>query len=328
MARQPEEQIRYTECFVAFIDLLGFKSLVKESEDDPAMIATLVSALNRIVVDTPQYTHTRARRDEHEELVGYDTCVLQTRPFSDCICLFAPTSAGRLSWLLSSIRYVHDRMLELGVCVRGAVTIGGMYWDPSWGADVPELQRKLRDQQFRTFGQQPPQEEPNEQPDSNVLYEASTTGFPITLGPALVEAYELERDVAVYPRVIASDGLKQYLETEGSAPAFPLASPSPSKCKLPVNNFFRTHCDGCFFVDLLHPDIDRNDTERIVRTTGDDGSVTMRWERRGNTHAEVLANVHRLVESSLSRRDCPKKIRAKYEWLRSYADSAAGDGSS
>lgn len=309
----------YTECFAAFIDLLGFRSLVKASEQNAETVATLVAALNRIGLETPSPTHLKARHSANGEIAGYDTWVVQVRPFSDCVCLFIPTEGGRLPWLLNSIRYIHDRMLELGGCIRGAVTIGGMYWERSWGSAMPTVQRQLRDWQFRVFGQEPP-EEPAERTESDVLYEAGKAGFPITLGPALVEAYELERDVAIYPRVIASNKLRSWLNEHGNDSAFPLTLPtSGAKAQLPLSGFFRTGDDALPFLDLLHPDCARNDTERIVRTIEDDAAQVLRWERSGQTHKDVMANVDRVVQLALNQPDCPEKIRVKYEWLRSYA---------
>lgn len=321
MANQPAQKVEYTECFVAFIDLWGFKKLVQASEKEPQTLATLVSALNRIALDAPQSTHTKAQRDEEGQLVGYRTWVLQVRPFSDCICLFIPTAAGRLPWLLSSIRYIHDRMLELGVCVRGAVTIGGMFWDDSWGAIPPEIQKQLRDQQFRRFGQSPPEEMPK-QDDPRLVYAAGAQGFPITLGPGLVEAYGLESGKAGYPRVIASESLQKYLLQHGGERAFPLTSPSPEDSGIPIRTFFRTDTDGIQFLDVLHAKVARQDTERITREQHPDGTTTWRWEQKTTSGQEIARLARALAEKALME-PLPDEIKAKYERLRDYAAQAA-----
>lgn len=321
MAEKSVQGIEYTECFVAFIDLWGFKDLVEQSEKNPAMLATLVSALNRIALDTQQSVHTKAQRDEKGKLVGYRTWVLQVRPFSDCICLFIPTATGYLPWLLRSIRSIHDRMMELGVCIRGAVTIGGMLWEESWGATPPEIQRQLRDQQFRKFGQSPP-EEMLKQDDSRIVYEAGSHGFPITLGPGLVEAYGLESGKAVYPRVIASESLLEYLSQHGEERAFPFTSPSPEDSDIPIRVFFRTDADGIHFLDLLHEKVDRQYTTRIVREDDPSGTA-WRWEYQTISRGEVARLARTLAEKTLMQ-PLPEKIRVKYEWLRAYA-SQAGD---
>jgi hypothetical protein len=323
MSQIPQDSPQYTECFVAFIDILGFRTLVKDSERDPELIATLVTALNRIALDTPQATFTKAQRDEAGQLEGYNTWVLQVRPFSDCICLFLPRVAGRLSWLLSSIRYIHDRMLELGVCIRGAVTIGGMYWEDTWGEEPPGLQNELRTEHFKAFGQSPPPATTQEV-DPGVVYQADAGGFPITLGPGLVEAYELETKRAVYPRVIASESLHEYLDQHGGERAFPLTSPSPEDSGIPIRTFFRTDTDDIQFLDLLHPKVARQDTERITREQDSDGTTTWRWEQKTASGHEIARLASALAEKAL-KQPLSDEIRAKYEWLRSYA-SQAGDG--
>ena len=321
MTQQQSKEAQYTECFVAFIDLLGFKDLVKKSETDPAMIATLAKALNRIALDTPQSTHAKVQRDQAGQPVGYKTCVLQVRPFSDCVCLFVPTAAERLPWLLRSVRYIHDRMLELGICIRGAITIGWMYWDDTWGATPPALHEKLCNQQFN--GQSPSQTN-SQNNQSDVLYQADAGGFPITFGPALVEAYTLEQEKARYPRVIASANLVQYLRKNGSAPAFPLTAPSSADSGIPVSEFFRRDSDDVRFLDLLHEKIERKDTERITQEVNADGTKTWRWEHRTTSWSDVVRLAKELADSKLEELE---RVHEKYVWLKSYAAESAGNQS-
>lgn len=312
----------YTECFLAFVDALGFRTFVNKSEGQPEKIAVLVKALTRIGGGIPVSTHLKAQNDEESQ---YGTHVLQVRPFSDCVCLFVPVATNRLPYLLRSVRYIHDRMLELGVCIRGAITVGGMHWDRSWGSTVPELHRKLRDHLFLMFGQQPPRDESENSPDPSVLYETDVTSFPITLGPALVTAEKLEREYAHNPRVIASDEFAHWLEEHGSESAFPLA-----KSQHPIKAFFRTlaNDDGRQFFDVLHPDIVRNDTERIVQTTEADGRTTIHWERSTRGCADVMADIDRLIEKTLSCAGCADDVRLKYEWLKSYVAEVRAEHSS
>ena len=311
------KKLDYRECFVAFIDILGFKEFVKESQNNPETVAILVNALNRIALDTPQSTHTKARRDDEGKFLGYDTSVLQVRPFSDCVCLFIPVAPKKLAWLLRSVRYIHDRMLELGVCIRGAITIGGMYWDDVWGAKSSEIQKELANQQFKMVGQVPPQTETAES-SSDVLYEADAGGFPITLGPGLVNAYSLETSAAVYPRVIAGSSLTEYLQNNEAEKAFPLTGPSPEDSRIPLNTFFRQSEDGLLFLDLLHSNIDRQDTERIIRQSNSDGPPTWRWERKISSHSDIVTLAHDLATKQLSE-NLPDSVKAKYGWLKNYA---------
>jgi len=88
-------------------------------------------------------------------------------------------------------------------------------------------------------------------------------------------------------------------------------------------DFIRTDADGLQFLDLLHPEITRNDTERIVRQPTNDGTFSINWERDGSTHQSVMRNVHTLIGEAVAHAGYPEKIRAKYEWLQTYADTCA-----
>ncbi|HNO77157.1 MAG TPA: hypothetical protein PKN33_03770 [Phycisphaerae bacterium] len=318
------EQMQYTECFVAFIDVLGFKSLVKDSQSNPETIATLVRALNRIALDTPQSTFTKAKRDSAGNLLGYDTWVLQVRPFSDSICLFIPAASGRLARLLRSVRYIHDRMLELSVCIRGAITIGGMYWDDTWGKTLSKLQEELRDRQFKAFGQIPPQSSSRESP-TDIVYQEGMSGFPVTLGPGLIEAYELESTKAIYPRVIASDSLVQYLDANGTSEAFPFTSPATDGSTISIRESFREDTDSIRFLDVLHEHIDRQDTERITRGTNSDGTAVWTWEHRTRSRSDIVALMHALADKRLSE-DLSEAVHDKYKWLKNFASASPNVG--
>jgi hypothetical protein len=236
--------------------------------------------------------------------------------------LFIPTDANRLSWLLAAIRYIHDRMLELGICVRGAVTIGAMYWDKSWGARPSELHAGLIAGQFRKFGQVPPDlSSPTDDPA--VAYDAKALGFPITLGPGLVEAYGLESNRAKHPRVIASESLREYLKHHGDESSTSLTSPTPADSLIPISTFFRTDGDGEVFFDVLHPSIDRNDTERITHKLDHNNLRILEWERRDRTHDQILTLASEVAGVQMAK-SLPEKVRESYEWLQGYVTCTRG----
>jgi hypothetical protein len=141
----------------------------------------------------------------------------------------------------------------------------------------------------------------------------------VTLGPGLIEAYRLESDCAIYPRILISDSLHRHVAEAqiGCTPFGPYQPPDR-----PLIDFIRTDADGLRFLDLLHPEITRNDTEQIVRKSVGDG-FSIHWERDGNSHQTVLRNVQTLIDDALAKTNLPEKIRAKYEWLRTYAGVGA-----
>lgn len=293
MVRQNQNRIQYTECFIAYIDILGFKDSVRRSIHKPLLRTRLTRAVNFMAEPS-----SGAKTSRHQDTDGNwieRHWRIQTRAFSDTVVIFMPKESGSITQMLFMIRHLHDRMLELKLCMRGAVTIGGMYWNDEWS--------------------NPPREDPNYRP---VLYERGRNqNFPVTIGPGLIDAYNLESECAVYPRVLISRNLYEYAD-QLRITCSPFGPYQPPERLL--TDFFRTDADGLHFLDLLHPDITRSDTERIVRSGGDGEPFTIRWERDGNTHHTVMGHVRDLIASSLNQRNCPEKVRAKYEWLRTYAD--------
>lgn len=293
MTGQHQGEFEYTECFIAFIDILGFKDAVIRSISDANVRKKITRATNFMAEPS---SGTKSSRNQNPDGSWEEkSWRIQTRAFSDTVVIFMPQETGSISQLLFMVRYLHDRMLGLELTMRGAVTIGGMYWNDAWSATSPN----------------------NLANDNNpVLYERDRDqDHLITLGPGLIEAYALESECAIYPRILVGRKLVDYVEQKhiGCTPLGPYQPPDRS-----LMEFIRVDADGLHFLDLLHPEITRNDTERIVRKEGNGGQFTIQWERDGNTHRTVMRNVEALISSWLDRRDCPDKIRAKYEWLRTY----------
>jgi hypothetical protein len=160
MAREHNEENGYTECFIAYIDILGFKELVRLSMKSHSSLLALTQALSAVAA-LPSGTKATW---PHQRKFS-----VQTRPFSDSMVIFMPREPGGLAQVLFMIRYLHDRMLELDLCIRGAVAMGGMYWNKDWSN--PAACRPLTD----NVGQVP-------------NLGGNTHGLPITLGPGLIDA--------------------------------------------------------------------------------------------------------------------------------------------
>lgn len=292
MAKQQEESIEYTNCFIAFIDILGFAEAVRRSVDEPELLKKLARATN-FMADMPSGTKTSRRPNADGIVTEREWCV-QTRAFSDTVVIFMPTETGSISQMLFMVRYLHDRMLELKLCMRGAVTIGGMYWNDVWSNGQRGRHAHRGD----------------------LLYQRGGLDFPVTLGPGVIEAHHLESNCAIHPRILISDSLHHYI-TQKQTRCAPFGPHQPPDRLLA--DFIRTDDDGRRFLDLLHPDITRNDTEQVVRRAVDGGQFTIHWERDRNSHASVMAAATDLIDSWLRQKDCSEKIKAKYEWLKSYA---------
>lgn len=314
----------YTECYVAFLDILGFKELVRRSEDSSGLRGFLVRALKEVASLSPTQ-HSKREVTYHKD--GAITAsptkdwATQIRAFSDNVAIFIPVETDGLTDVLCKIRYLHDRLFELRCCVRGAVTIGGMYWDDSWcSSSSGEETRNVTEAVFAS---------------SETLYdrERPSNEF-ITLGPGLVEAYKLESEVAIYPRVIFSPALMAHINAMSktkpdnaaqgihkAAHAVFLCSSGPENAGRCITDFIREDSDGVPFLDLFHKDIDRSDTQRIEREVLEDGRTCTRWIRDNMTHDQFMNHARAAIEELL-KEPCPDKVRAKYLWLANYFNSA------
>ena len=282
-----EHTTAFTECYVAFLDILGMKALVGRSAKDTEVYRNLQTALQEAK------NLSTFRRDQRNIATG-DTrsWSLQVQAFSDSVTLFIPTESGMLSWLLASMRRLHDRLIRLDVCLRGAITIGGMHWDSNWST---------------VRADQTPQEE-GLGPDIT----------PVAFGPGLITAYELEQGCAVYPRVIVSGDLCDHMESlrGGRDRPFPLAESGR------LSDFVRQDFDGLWHFDVLHRGINRRDVIRQVKEADEQGRPIVRNEFDDTSYEDRLTEVGRFIARNLEAR--PKEpILAKYQWFARYFNEKA-----
>lgn len=163
-----------TECYVAFLDLMGVRNLVKEATEDVDLCSKVVAALEE-TKNISSFFH------EKREVATGDVTrwTLQVQAFSDCVVMFVPTECQMLAWLLASIRRLHDRLVRLNIPIRGGITIGEMHWDKRWDNQHDDESMKVA---------------------------------PVAFGPGLVAAYDLENATAVYPRILISSALLDHVE--------------------------------------------------------------------------------------------------------------------
>ncbi|MCR9119040.1 MAG: hypothetical protein NXI22_19080 [bacterium] len=265
------EKQGFTECYVAFLDLMGVRNLVKACEKDDRLYGNVITAL----LETKNISSFHRQTQDLE--TGLTTrWMLQVQAFSDCVVLFIPTESQMLSWLLASIRRLHDRLLRLGIPLRGGVTIGGMHW-LSHGYD--------------------------DNPEHNEINEAV-----VAFGPGLVSGYDLENGVAVYPRILISDGLFDDI-CEKKANGFPFGKDN-------LRNYCRQDTDGLRHLDVLHPDANRQDAEPTVKGVDEKGAfVTYSYD--DTPYDEWLSEVRGFIEKNLNAVK-GEKLQSKYRWLARY----------
>ena len=192
----------YQKCFVAFLDILGFKRQVLESQHRTEKIKILVDSL-KLCGGFPSGGKKVVQGSVEKRVVD-----IRSRFFSDSLLFFLKESPQDLAQLFFAIRYLQDRLWEQKICLRGAVTIHDMYW----------LLKK----------------------ENN-----------IALGPGLIEAYNLESESAVFPRIVVSDTLSRYIERENcTAEPFGMTDQLRAFIRRDDN-------DGVQFLDLLNRDVTR-----------------------------------------------------------------------
>jgi hypothetical protein len=126
-------------------------------------------------------------------------------------------------------------------------------------------------------------------------------------GPVLAEAYRLESEVAVYPRVVLSDDMVNWLRAIGPRPC-------PSDMETRVTLDLRDDCldsvmkdgDGVFAIDYLKP--------KMFKVLGEPTEVV-------RTICAMKKFVDKMVETH---RDNPK-VLAKYGWVSDYMTSRIKD---
>jgi hypothetical protein len=275
------------ECFVAFLDILGMSKLVEPADDAPEKIEQIAETLRLIAQLRSSAVTWRTTIVETGE-VKETTWETQIRTFSDCVAIFVPVASGRLNDLLNLSIFFHDSLLSKGFPVRGAITVGKMYWDQRWCV-------KLAD--------------------------ATTASNPrITFGPGLVEAYELENKVAIYPRIIASPSLVKLLQENLEAP-LDVQCYDPSVITQSVAEqlftygdimkLLRSDFDGIVHVDVLS--ISSRIAHRRFRDETDKDNLSI----HAVLEQDYLAAIREPIAGLQSSTKVPA-VRAKLIWLAKY----------
>lgn len=119
-ADQPTSK-EYSECYVSFIDILGFKETVKGSCDNQAQLANIVNALNiNVQALTQNYiTEIAPSTTDFNEKINN---------FSDSFVVSIPNSGiDSLGLALYSTFHICKELIEAGFASRGGITLGKLY---------------------------------------------------------------------------------------------------------------------------------------------------------------------------------------------------------
>ncbi len=169
-----EQEVKYEERLVAFIDILGFKEIVKQSENDLSKVELIYSVLNYLKnweitekwdLKLVEIEEDAQKRDvENFDIRGKTN----STSFSDSIVVSVKVDNNvneMTSTLIVNLAYIGAVLFEKGILIRGGLTIG------------------------------------------NLVHNDNGTVF----GQGLIDAYQLESNYAKYPRIILSDKLLKKL---------------------------------------------------------------------------------------------------------------------
>lgn len=119
--RKYRESLVYETRFVAFLDVLGWKEAIRKSEGDPEFVKQLGIGLSTFS------SFVQSQNQMREHLTGEAPLGdLRVSQFSDCLLLSATPDHRGLDQLTSSVRHLTWSALQLGLLVRGAITIGDL----------------------------------------------------------------------------------------------------------------------------------------------------------------------------------------------------------
>jgi hypothetical protein len=119
------KEVRYSPRMVAYVDVLGFRNMVRESEQDPSSIRKIWDIL-QVTRDQVMQMNSVGHRGQHEAT----PLELQSVMFSDTVVMTQSTSGHSCAGaLLDWVDVLQTTLLEHGVFVRGAIAAGGMHVD-------------------------------------------------------------------------------------------------------------------------------------------------------------------------------------------------------
>jgi hypothetical protein len=248
MSTTSEKPEAFEERFVAFIDILGFTSLVARMEMEPQLFTALrddLELIERQIHDLQEHRrlHNRSNVGRHASFLPHSD--LEASAFSDCY-LISDTTVWQV---VVAVQALACRLLKRGVLTRGGIVQGKAYHREA-----------------------------------------------VVFGPAVIEAYLIERDVAKYPRIIVTEGVREEILLD------PLISDRP---------LLRQDIDGCWFVNVLTPPVIK---WRIV--------IAEHEEEDAQTY---LIRVGEIIREKLVAEKPNIQHLSKLEWMRHHYNSVAAE---
>ena len=171
MATIDLRKYKYDTRIVAFIDILGFKQLVMESETDNSKFKILDQTLTHLkkMENNDKWGLKLIEIEEDAQRHGIEDFDIRKSVrvtcFSDSIVVSVQINKNNInhivSALIANLSYIGSELMSNGILIRGGISVGNL----------------------------------NHTKDGKII------------GKAMIEAYELESKCANYPRIILSDKL-------------------------------------------------------------------------------------------------------------------------
>jgi hypothetical protein len=233
------KSVRYETRYVGFIDILGFKELIKQSAQGGKGPQSLESIFNAMSLDFSGISADYARQSR----AGDDALDLRVNTFSDFVVISCRDTPQGLDMLCFAVWCVARDWLSKGYLSRGGIAKG------------------------------------------SVIHEGGKEGKPgLVFGPAFIEAYQLEQDVAEYPRVVLSKDVRQdvrHWQANGGG-AIEAVKKLVARCEdgpMCIDLFAHLRRHGFSFLGVDHR-LEAGQFAQTLHTHLEQGADVPRWHRK------------------------------------------------
>jgi len=228
-------KIEYIPSFVAFLDILGYSNLVKESDDEKS-----ISIIKRIS------SAIKSAKDAIDSRWSWEKDKFVVKVFSDCMCISIPEKMDNFDAFFQLLAFVHANLLREHICIRGGVARGKFF------------------------------------SDDNIIFSSG-----------LVSAYEIEKTIAKFPRIIVPQYFWSYIVQNGQ---------DEDIIWFKNTYIWKDYDDGQLFIDYLN---------FMPYTRKDDP------DHRGKDLKSHKSFIEQCLGIYTDRTD----LYLKYEWLANYHNS-------
>ncbi len=105
----------YSDRYVAFVDILGFSDIVRNSETSPRQASALSKILERTASNRGETFRAQAADD------------FKAQAFSDCLVISENATRGALVHLLQVVTFHALDLMSNGILTRGGIAKGKLY---------------------------------------------------------------------------------------------------------------------------------------------------------------------------------------------------------